>query len=923
MSMDYNSFVAVDLETTGLESNAEVIEVGLAIVENGSVVREWSTLIKPSKPIPNDITSLTGITNAMVQDAPSWEDVEDEVLSYLDGQLLLAHNHQFDKGRLEFELGKALPNDWLDTHDLSKLFLPTLSSYKLMSIATHLHIPDTSHHRALNDAIVCAKVYLRLLQDALKIDPFTLHEMAMTFSGEQTTLFHTGYELGDLLYQLAGEASAADGTTFPEWYEEELLESEGPKITFNHAEDFFAENGLLAQEKADFQYRPQQLEMLECIKNAFDEDKHALIEAGTGTGKSFAYLVPSLLWSYENDARVVIATGTITLQEQLFHTDLPFLKQVLDFPFSTAIAKGRSNYLCLRRFQDYTRQAPDTSWQERLFAASLVMWRDNDPTGDREHLNLNKSENQYWQNIASAPDTCLGKRCRHFSDCCYFRNKRQCEQSNVIITNHALLFQDLRLGSLLPEYDRVVIDEAHHIEDEATHQFTDTIDFELMQKMLANCSRTNGFFNRVAVALGKANTLAENAGEISTRLTRAREDVIECNEIVEACIRQANDIPELTNIGELRITDKIRNSEWWGLLEESLRKSHRALATTVTSLSRLLNAIGEEETLEALIREMTHCRDRLGEQRDWLERFVAGLDENFVYWVKTYKNYNYANLLLSAAYIDIMPLIHEKLFEKKTTAVLTSATLAVNKNLDYTREKYLLSKDECLSSINEAPFDYMHQSVIAIPNDHKDYSKTSDFEYTKNVISDLKKLIPAVDGDMLVLFTSYAMLNKVQRALKDDPSLKGYRILAHGQDGSRTSLLEAIQDEGKTVLLGANSFWEGVDIKGDKLRTVVITKLPFVPPTMPVESARNELLQAQGKSAFAANSLPQAVLRFRQGCGRLIRSNTDYGSIIILDNRVIKKSYGATFLRSLPEQPTWIDGIDKLTAQLHEWHKRH
>ena len=342
----------------------------------------------------------------------------------------------------------------------------------------------------------------------------------------------------------------------------------------------------------------------------------------------------------------------------------------------------------------------------------------------------------------------------------------------------------------------------------------------------------------------------------------------------------------------------------------------------MTPINRLLTLLGEDENIESLLREMTHARDRLAEQRDWLERFIAGIDDDFVYWAKTYKNFSYANLLLNAAYIDIMPLIHEKLFAAKKTVVLTSATLAVNRDLKYTADKFLLAPEEYLASINASPFDYAHQSLIAIPNDHKDYSKTSDFEYTRTVVSDLKQLIPAVDGDMLVLFTSYAMLNKVQQALKEDQRLSDYRILAHGQDGSRTSLLEALQDGGKTVLLGANSFWEGVDVKGASLRTVVITKLPFTPPTMPVESARNDLLKSQGKNAFAANSLPQAVLRFRQGCGRLIRSASDRGCIIILDNRVLTKSYGRTFLNSLPEQPVWTDSVANLARKLKDWHGR-
>lgn len=923
MMKKYTNFVAIDVETTGLSDDSEIIEVGLAIVEDGAVVRTWQSLVRPEKPIPKDIAIMTGISNEMVADAPAWSEIEDEFLQVIDGHWLLAHNYLFDKGRVEFQLGRSLPNDWLDSHDMAKLFLPTLSSYKLVSIATHLHIPDTNHHRALNDAVVCAQVFLKLMDDAKQLDPFVLHEMAVTYNGQQESLFaNSSCSLGDLLFRLAEAATAsAPALDTLDFFEPSYADPyEMPWLRFANAEAFFAQDGILAKMKPDFQYRAPQVDMLDCIKQAFATDKHALIEAGTGTGKSFAYLVPALLWSFEHDARVVIATGTINLQEQLFHTDLPFLKEALGHPFATAIAKGRSNYLCLRRFSEYCRRASTASERERVFATSLVLWHAQDHSGDREHLNLNKAENQYWQNIASAPDTCLGRRCPFYNECCYFNSKRQCEQARVVITNHSLLFQDLKIGSLLPEYDRVIIDEAHHLEDEATHQFTDTVDFELMQKLLNNFSRNGGFLGRVTVALGKADTLAENSTEIAERANRAMTDTVDAAKTIGGTITFANNIPELSNIGDLRITDKIRNSGWWLTLEESLRKSHRAVTTAVTSIRRLLNSLDEDENIESLLREMTHAHDRLAEQRDWLERFIAGIDDSFVYWAKTYKNFSYANLLLNAAYIDIMPLVHEKLFEAKKTAILTSATLAVNKDLNYTANKFLLEPGEYLSSINESPFDYEHHSLIAIPNDHKDYSKTSDFEYTRNVISDLKALIPAVDGDMLVLFTSYAMLNKVQQALKDEPSLNGYRILAHGQDGSRSSLLEALQDGEKTVLLGANSFWEGVDVKGASLRTVVIAKLPFTPPTMPVESARNDLLKSQGKNAFTANSLPQAVLRFRQGCGRLIRSNSDRGCIIILDNRVLTKSYGRTFLDSLPKQPVWTDSVATLADKLKKWH---
>ena len=313
MMKKYTNFVAIDVETTGLSDDSEIIEVGLAIVEDGAVVRTWQSLVRPEKPIPKDIAIMTGISNEMVADAPAWSEIEDEFLQVIDGHWLLAHNYLFDKGRVEFQLGRSLPNDWLDSHDMAKLFLPTLSSYKLVSIATHLHIPDTNHHRALNDAVVCAQVFLKLMDDAKQLDPFVLHEMAVTYNGQQESLFaNSSCSLGDLLFRLAEAATAsAPALDSLDFFEPSYADPyEMPQLRFANAEAFFAQDGILAKMKPDFQYRAPQVDMLDCIKQAFATDKHALIEAGTGTGKSFAYLVPALLWSFEHDARVVIATGT-------------------------------------------------------------------------------------------------------------------------------------------------------------------------------------------------------------------------------------------------------------------------------------------------------------------------------------------------------------------------------------------------------------------------------------------------------------------------------------------------------------------------------------------------------------------------------------------------------------------------------------
>lgn len=918
----YLTFTALDVETTGLREEDEIIEIGLVRVVDGKIHDTWQSLVKPAISIPADTTIITGITRDMVRNAPTWEEIVPELSSHLEGQLLLAHNYRFDKGHIESQLGHALPNSWLDTHNIAKLFLPRLTSYKLISLADHLSVNDSSHHRALNDAEVCAKVYLKLLEEGAQFSPFALTDAAALLGPSQKSLFDsTDLSLSGLLQALAQNSRDSDEPlSFQTADETDFSVQRTPRLRFDEAADFFAPDGLLSKTREDFQYRPQQVEILATIEEALTTRRHALIEAGTGTGKSLAYLVPALLYSIEEDTRVVISTDSIALQEQLYYSDLPFLKETLGAHFPTALAKGRSNYLCLRRFEGVRSNASQMSVNDRILLASLLLWMETDATGDREHLNLNKGELQTWQSVASTADTCLGRRCAFFDDCFFFNRKRACEKARVIITNHSLLLQDLKLGGLLPDYNITIIDEAHHLEDEATHQFTDVVDYGLSMKLLGNFTRKNGILQRMDAALVQFEADPDTINRFRELAERAQKECKETSAQLSEAVSSACSIPELEHTGDLRITDKVRNCSWWITLEEQLRTNQRYLSATVKILELILDMLEAEQSAEALCREASHAGDRLKEQANWLERFIAGYDDSFVYWATTMKSSYNSNFMLSAANIDICPIIHEKLFNAKDSVILTSATLAVNQNMNYTAQKFLLSEGDYLSYITASPFDYMHQSLIAIPNNHPDYSKINDFTYTRNVTDDLRKLIPAMDGDMLVLFTSYAMLNRVAMSLKRDPALSEYRILTHGQDGSRSSILESLQNNHRTIVLGTKSFWEGIDVKGDHLRTLVIAKLPFEPPSMPIESARIELLKAQKQNAFTMHSLPRAILQFRQGCGRLIRSDEDRGCIIILDNRVLTKSYGKYFLSSLPEQPIWEESIDTLAANLAQWH---
>ncbi len=908
------SFVCLDTETTGLDDNAEIIEIGMVKVIDGQVADRFNQLIKPRNPIPDVITQLTSIDDDMVADQPQWAGIEQAVLDFIGDYTLVAHNVSFDRNMLENHLGRVLPNQWVDTHDMSKIFLPTLTSYKLISIASALGISGDGFHRALQDADITAQALLKLADQASQMDPFVLQRIIQVFDGEECGLTA-------LLRAIQTEAVA--NAEIGKKYKTATMApvyGKRPLLSFDEMDSFFEPGGLMANASESFQHRPQQLTMEQTIAEAFSCQTHGIIEAGTGTGKSFAYLLPALLWAYENQCRVLVSTNTIALQEQLFNKDIPFLKQCLDYDFPAALSKGRSNYICLRRFDQYLKQVSTVSWTEKLFAAQLINWLTFTEQGDKETLNFNKLEHQFWASVASQTETCLGGQCSRFRDCYYMNNRKQCENSMLIVTNHALLLQDIKLeNQILPEFKHVIIDEAHNLEEEATRQFTDTVDLEFLRKTSQHLLRSSSVVSRI---INKVQDLHENTdahGELLLAQRQLKDDVATIEQQIKTTIDFVFTIHQLAHGNEYRITAKERKTDWWQQLASQLERIQGMVMTIHNRLSHIRNRIDMFEDLDLLAKELVFNQSWYAEQHKFIETFLGEKRKNDIYWLEYTRSTWGSNLCLSVAPIDVMPLLKERLFDANDSVILTSATLAISNNLHYTAQLYLLEEDEYLSYITPSPFHYQKQSCIAIPTDIADYSQVSEETYSTMLIQSLEKLIQSVTGGVLILFTSYAMLNKTYFALKHNPNLNDYNILAHGQDGNRTSILQSLNKSDNTVVLGASSFWEGVDVKGTGLTTLVITKLPFQPPTKPITSAKMEYIQAQGKNSFANYSLPQAVLKFRQGCGRLIRSTDDWGAIVILDKRLLSKSYGKEFINSLPKQPILRKPLDEVCDKLHSW----
>jgi len=907
------NFIAIDFETTGLTPDAEIIEIGMVKVINGEIKDRYNNLIRPQNPIPQEITSLTGITNEMVSDKKTWPEIVEEVLNFIGEDLLVAHNVDFDKGFLERGLGYILPNLWVDTWDLAKITIPSLPSYQLAFLADFLKVKKLVHHRAVTDAEMTAELFIKLIKSFSRFSPFVMEKILSLLGNE-------GQGLNFLIKNIYKKnvanywAATNEDNTLNDG---KIKYKSNISYSFQDAETFFAQDGILSENFTDYEFRPQQLKMLKVIQKAFINNYHAVIEAATGTGKSLAYLIPAILWAQEQQCKIMITTNTITLQEQLYQVDIPFLERCFKCKLPVSIVKGRNNYLCLRRFHKIIKENQYLSWREKIFLAQIYSWLEQTKTGDKEEINLNSYENELWLQISSQMETCIGSKCSYSQQCYYLKNRREADKSNIIITNHSLLLQDIkRDNKILPQHDYLIIDEAHNLEGESLKQFAQEINLKYLKKIISQLikSKNNGLLQQVLNYL-KAQGLESKNADLLALISEIKNDgnSIELN--CDECIKTLQN-NKWSFLSELRITEEERKTDWWQNLSLLVKNIANNLTAIIHKLNNLINQMEIIEEMEDRVREIRLLANILIDNYLIIEKFLSGDDEEKVYWLQITAD----NLVLIITPLNIAKILEEKLFSPKKSVILTSATLVINNSFNHVLEVYGLNKDKTLTLIADSPFDYSRQSMICIPTDLPEPLGITDDEYAKYVTETLIKLIPKINGGILILFTSYQMLNAVYFALKKEESLINKEILAHGKDGSRKTLIETLKNKPyQVVVLGTNSFWEGIDIQGLGLTAVIIVKLPFNPPTRPVIAARLELLEKNKQNSFYKYSLPLAVLRFRQGYGRLIRSKKDWGVLIILDKRVVTKKYGINFIKSLPEQRIITAPTNNITNELANW----
>ena len=888
------AFVAVDLETTGLEfEKDEIIEVALVRFENGVPTENVDYLVKPTTAVLRPfIESLTGITNADIADAPDFASVAGSICSFIGDLPIVAHNATFDSKFLKNTMEKVgIPFDhavW-DSLTLSRIAFQDVPNHRLDTLTQELNIERSRAHRALPDAEACGKLFVMSYEKIAKMDAWLLDALTRVAEGSDW----------EKLFGLPDGADAGNGAPadlqVPVFAMPAKAAPTGalPHARMPRVDEFFKEGGLLSTVIEGFTVRKNQQEFASCVERNIHKGGLSVIEAPTGSGKSLAYLVAAANKAADGE-RVIISTATRALQEQLWNHDIPQVKSLYGDKLKAAILKGRDNYICFRKFVEVLK-APRTllAPEERDSFMAIIPWALSTTKGDiNESSSFSHGRNRVlWSKLSSSAATCEGEKCPFYAKCPALCAKRAAVEANLLLVNHALFLADLSLDfALLPTYEHVIFDEAHRLPDASNQGFGRTVSFF-------------GFRNVAKTLLpakdGQGGLISEIVARIAVEDEAARS---ECGQLI-------NDISETEKALHrffMKIGKKLSKQK---LTKDSLTYSNGILAeydadpkpvldqfeiarSRANSLSVLLAGM---RPLEGLLKDLSGRMEELNRFIVDFEFLVKAGRTGWVFYME--EPFNPHTLKMHAYPLHSGEIWKEKFYPWVKSATFVSATLAVQGDLTYYVDRMGMSslerKRPFLKVFAESATSGDRRSVMVA----RYLPKPSLPEYVTELNSTLVEVLPDIEENAMVLFTNIATMMKAQAALAPAFAAKGKLLLCQHVDGALDGLIAMFRKSRGACLLGCQSLWEGVDFPGDALKLLVVTKLPFPNPSDPLVAGISAEMKSKGENVFKTYYIPEAFMELRQGLGRLLRSETDSGKVLILDNRVVNEPYGKSFAR--------------------------
>ncbi len=967
------TFVVVDLETTGLDPEKDrIIEIGAIKFTEGKEVEVFEQLVNPGMPIPVFITRLTGISDDDVKDKPGIDDVFPRFLQFLGDAAIVGQQVNFDASFLEYQFRKTkgdyerwedttqrfkyVTNLRIDTLFIARIFMPFLDSFKLAMLAKEFDYDLTRAHRAVDDARATGHVFLELLDRALAADNQILNNIinllyptsrrAKSFFvpilkfKEMKNIKTTGKGLVDDAYYAQSYYNVIGEGDFPAVLPPEN-EAELQPVEEEVIDDYFSPQGRLAKVIDNYELREPQIEMAREILSGFNEQSYVVAEAGTGTGKSMAYLVPAIEWALKNrqaGQRIIVSTNTKNLQEQLFFKDIPMLYATSRQKFKAVLLKGRYNYLCLEKWNTVmTDMNQRLSQDERTRILPLVYWVEQTRTGDIvENAGFQLERNiGLWEKLTAEPSYCPGKACKYYNECFLMKAREQARNADLVVVNHALLFADLASGhSTLGDYQILILDEAHNVEKTAADYLGIRVNYwsfrNLYHRLYEEEPKRTGAILQLDYRMSTGKVANDIRSKVSGQAQKVKiaslnfkeKTLIFFNSFSQQLRHQFGTRSAAGN--EDSRVRYYKNFRYFKLLEDEIRELLSALNRLIKEVGQLVDVLEELDynTFKfqmQITREIRALFDRAKELKEQFQFCLAGDQKNYVYWLDLPRNERTNDVAMHAVPLNISELLNTLLYPNVQTLVFTSATLAVRNSFDYFNSRVglnLLKGKEVRSKVFDSPFNYDEQLLLAVADFLPDPRSEDYPRAVKELIINLHK---KQRRGMLVLFTNYSMLNLMYNELKSHFDAENVLLLAQGKSGSRTNILHQFKENRDSILFGTDSFWEGIDVPGDALELLFIPKLPFDVPSEPVIAARMEEIKKKGRNPFMDYSLPEAVIKFRQGFGRLIRHKNDFGAVIIGDNRVSRMRYGQHFLESIFGQKQIVFKEEELYTLLENW----